>query len=160
MWFIIPVKEFHAAGSEGNRAEFRELTMTSDNPMGLIAYQDGGPVGWAAVGPKSRYVRALSTPTYRGGVSTDDSSIWLIPCFFVRKAARGTGIPRALLKAAVQSARENGAAAIDGFPFSGDKRRSSGDIQVGFESVFLSCGFELLRTPSASRVVMRRELKP
>jgi len=158
MWFIIPVKDFHEAGGEGNRARFVDLATKSDHPMGLIAYQDGEPVGWVAVGQWSRYVRALKTPTYRGGETKEGSSTWLSPCFFVRDEARGSGLTQAMLAAAVQFADENGAKAIEGFPYSGKKRRSGGDIQVSFQSVFEACGFKVVRTPSSSRVVMRREL--
>jgi GNAT superfamily N-acetyltransferase len=158
MWFIIPVKAFHAAGREGNRAAFCELLTSSDEPLGLLAYQRGEPVGWCAVGPRSRYIRALNTPTYRQGAVQHDSKIWLVPCFFIRKDVRHTGVSRALLEAAVNVAKEHGATAIEGFPFSSAKRRSSGELQVGFESLFASCGFTVIRTPSPTRVVMRREL--
>ena len=158
MWWIVPVKEFHTAGADGNRTHFCELAATSEHPMGLLAYQDDKPVGWCAVGPRSRYVRALKTPTYRGGDADEDADIWLVPCFFVRKDARGSGVSRALLEAAVELARENGATAIEGFPYSGTKRRSGGKTHVGFESLFASCDFEVIRTPSSSRVVMRRAL--
>jgi GNAT superfamily N-acetyltransferase len=158
MWFIMPVKAFHAAGSEGNRASFTELAARSKRPLGLLAYQNGEPVGWCAAGPRSRYVRALKTPTYRGGKEEDDNEVWLVPCFFVRKDAQGRGVSRALLETAVQLAQENGATAIEGFPYAGSKRRSGGDVQVGFEPLFASCGFAVIRAPSTSRVVMRREL--
>jgi GNAT superfamily N-acetyltransferase len=159
MWFIIPVKDYHTAGGEGNRASFKALAEDSGLPMGLLAYENAGePVGWCAVGPRSRYVRALKTPTYRGGEPEDNSVTWLVPCLFTRKDMRGSGITRALLQAAVEFARQNGATALEGFPFSGSARRSSGDVQVGFESLFSSCGFHVVRTPSPSRVVMRREL--
>jgi GNAT superfamily N-acetyltransferase len=159
MWFIIPVKDFHAAGSEGNRASFCELVARDDLPPGLLAYRDDEPVGWCAVGPRSRYVRALKTPTYRESAADGKPDVWLVPCFFIRKDARGEGVSRALLEVAVNHARENGAAAIEGFPYSGTKRRSGGDTQVGYEGLFASCGFEITHTASPSRVVMRRELK-
>ncbi|MCA9970136.1 MAG: GNAT family N-acetyltransferase [Anaerolineales bacterium] len=159
MWFIIPVKQFHAQGSAGNCAQFGALAAADAQPMGLLAYQDGEPVGWCAAGPRSRYVRALKTPTYRGGPPEDDDAVWLVPCFFVRPEARGAGVAQALLEAAVALAAAAGATAVEGFPFSGAKRRSGGDVQVGFEPLFAACGFEAVRAPSASRVVMRRELK-
>ena len=144
MWFIIPVKEYHAAGSKGNRDRFCDLLAKSEHPLGLLAYQGEEPVGWCATGPRSRYARALKTPTYRGGEAESDSDIWLVPCLFVRKDVQGQGVSQALLEAAVALARESGATAIEGFPFSGSKRRSSGDIQVGFEPLFSSCGFEVV----------------
>ncbi len=159
MWFIIPVKEFHAVGHEGNQAAFCALATRSDQPLGLLAYRDGEPVGWCAVGPRARYVRALKTPTYRGAAGDQDDDIWLVPCFFIRKDARRAGVSRVLLEAAVKLAQEHGATAIEGFPFSGPKRRSSGETQVGFEALFAACGFEVIRTPSPGRVVMRRALK-
>ena len=158
MWFTIPVKDYHAAGHAGNRASFCELALHSQGPLGLLAFQDQEPVGWCAVGPRARYIRALKTPTYRGGDAEDDSGVWMVPCFFVRKDMRGSGVSRALLEAAIELAKEQGATAIDGFPFSGSGRRSRGDVQVGTESVFSSCGFRVIRRPSSSRVVMRREL--
>jgi hypothetical protein len=137
----------------------RELAANSDHPIGLIAFGDDEPVGWVAVGPRSWYARALKTPTYRGGNSADDSSSWLVPCFSVRDKARGSSLTQTMLESAVQLADENGAQAIEGFPFSGEKRRSRGDIQVGFQSVFEACGFEVVRVPSSNRAVVRRELK-
>lgn len=158
MWFIIPVKEFHAVGHAGNRASFCELVANSREPLGLLAYQNDQAVGWCAVGPASRYVRALKTPTY-GTNRNQETGVWLVPCLFIRKDTRRAGVSRALLEAAVQLAQENGATAIDGFPHSSAKKHSSGDPQVGSESLFSACGFEVIRTLSTSRVVMRRELK-
>jgi GNAT superfamily N-acetyltransferase len=159
MWFIIPVKEYHAGGPAGNRAAFTELAARSDLPLGLLAYDRAGdPAGWCAVGPRTRYVRALKTPTYRGGGAGSDTDIWLVPCFFVRKDTRGSGITRALLDAAVDLARQNGATAIESYPFAASVKHPSGDVQVGSEAVFAACGFVPVRRPSASRVVMRREL--
>lgn len=158
MWNTIPVKEFHTNGADGNRALFCEQAKNSEHPMGLLAYQDGEPVGWCSVGPRSRFVRAIKTPTYRGGPVEDDGAIWLVTCFYVKASARGAGIGRALLEAAVHLAEKYRAVAIEGFPYAGTKRRSGGSVQVGFQSMFASCGFEIIRTPSDSRVVMRRDL--
>ncbi len=159
MWFIIPVKQFHAVGSDGNRAGFSKLAAESDLPLGLLAYQNDQPVGWCAAGPRSRYARALKTPTYKGQETNSESNIWLVPCFFIHKNARGVGISQALLEDAVKLAEANGASAIDGFPYTGAKSRASGDMQVGYEALFSSCGFVPIRRPSTNRVVMRREFK-
>lgn len=158
MWFIIPVKDFHAAGGEGNRASFCDLAARSDLPLGLLAYRADEPVGWCAVGPRARYVRALKTPTYRGGEASEDETVWLVPCFFVRQEVRGKGVSRALLEGAIRLAQDNGATAIEGFPYVGPKKRSGGDVQVGHAALFAACGFEVIRMPSPARVVMRRQL--
>ena len=159
MWFIIPVKTFHGAGREGNRASFANLVASDPLPLGLIAYDAGQPVGWCAVGPRRRYVRAMAAPTLKQRDRSEDDTVWLVPCFFISPEARGSGVATALLEAAVEHARSNGASVIEGFPLAGDKRRSGGsDFQTGMEPLFASCGFEPVARPSENRVIMRREL--
>lgn len=156
MWFIRPVKEFHAVGHEGNRTSFCDLVAKSEHPLGLLGYQNEEPVGGCATGPAERYARAIKTPTYNAKPAP---GTWLVPCLFVRKDMRRSGISQTLLEAAVTLASESGATTIEGFPFSGGKKRTSGDVQVGTEALFASCGFDVIRTPSSNRVVMRRTLK-
>ena len=156
MWFIIPVRAYHAAGGAGNRAAFTELATAGSHPMGLIAYQDRAPVGWCAVGPRSRYVRAIRTPSYAGRDPAEDEGVWLIPCLFLKRDARKAGHSEQLVRAASGLARERGATAVEAFPLTTAKRRTA-DTQVGFEPVFTRCGFAALRRPSDSRVVMRLE---
>lgn len=155
MWFIIRVKDYHAAGSAGNEASFRSLAAAEPYPIGLVGYEDGEPVGWCAVGPRSRYARAVTTPTYKGRDPAEDDNVWLLPCLFLRRDVRKSGLSESLVGAAVSFAQDNGAAAIEAFPHAGHQRRSS-DPQVGYEPVFARCGFEVIGRPSPSRVVMRR----
>ena len=159
MWFLISVKDYHAGGQEANRKRFLTLLQNDARPVGLVGYHEGKPVGWCAVGPRTRYERVIRTPTYKGRDPEEDSHVWLVPCFFIRPEARSLGVEAALLERAVTLAQEYGATAIEGFPFSGDQRRSSGDTQVGIESVFIAAGFTPLRRSSGNRVIMRRELE-
>ena len=158
MWFIIPVREYHAGGPEANRQRFCELAATnSPVPIGLLAYRDGEAVGWCAVGARSRFARALRVPSFKGREPAEDDSVWLVPCFYVRRDVRREGVSRALLEGAVDLAREHGAAAIEGFPFARGAKLSR-ESMVGVESLFESCGFSVARRPTSTRVVMRREL--
>lgn len=158
MWHIISVKAFHAGGASANRAKFTEIAQNEDVPVGILAYQDGEPIGWCAVGPRERYERAIKTPSYRLDSADPFENVWLVPCFLTRSDMRGKGLSKQLLDAAVQLAREYHADAIDGFPFASGKRRSSSQIHVGFESTFDACGFDSIARPSNSRVIMRRVL--
>lgn len=158
MWHIISVKSFHGGGAAQNRRLFAELIERENIPAGLLAYKNNQPIGWCAVGPRERYARAIKTPTYRQVAKDTLATVWLSPCFFVHSEARGKGITQILLKSAIRLATEHNAMALDGFPFTSDKRRSSSQIHVGFESTFLACGFEPIHRPSQSRVVMRRTL--
>jgi GNAT superfamily N-acetyltransferase len=157
MWFIIPVKAYHAGGAAGNERSFTELAEASPTPMGLVAFDGDTPVGWCAAGPRSRFARALRTPSFGKRDSSEDDTVWFVPCFYTAKSHRRTGVGAALLHAAVELAREHGAIAIEGFPFAGDKQRSGPDLQVGVETLFAACGFEIARRPTGTRVVMRHD---
>jgi GNAT superfamily N-acetyltransferase len=85
----------------------------------------------------------------------EDDSFWLVPCFFVRRSARGHGITRVLLSAAVELAAAHGAAGIEGFPRSGHAQVDAASAYLGTEPLFESCGFAAARRPSDKRVMMR-----
>jgi GNAT superfamily N-acetyltransferase len=157
MWFLKSVKAFHADGGLGNWRDLVGLAKSSELPLGLLAYNGDTPVGWCATGPRSRYIRATATPTYRGRDPDEDKAVWLVPCFFIHPAARGQGLTTKLLEAAVELARIRGASAIEAFPYTSAKRRG-GDTQVGFASVFAALGFQTIRNPSPTRSLMRLNL--
>lgn len=158
MWFLIPVKQFHANGVEGNKAAFTAAAQASREPMGIVALDGDQAVGWCAVGPRSRFPRGIRTPTYAGRDAAEDDAVWLVPCFFTRPDRRGSGITAGLLEAAVALAGEHGARAVEGFPFAADGPRSGSDKQVHDETVFTAQGFTVVRRPSKNRVVVRKEL--
>jgi GNAT superfamily N-acetyltransferase len=157
-WFLVPAKESHAGWGDGNRLTFEACARAEAAPMGLLAYADGTPVGWCAAGPRSRYARALRSPVLRQHDPEEDDRVWLVPCFFVRVGFRRQGIMRELLARAVDLAAEQGATAIEGFPLSGDKRRSSGEAFLGVEALFAACGFSVVDRPTVNRAVMRLDL--
>lgn len=158
MWFITSVKDYHLAGAQGNRSKFEALARQSAEPLGLLAYEDGEPVAWCAVGPKERFARAVRTPTLKGHVASVMEPTWFVPCFFVRSDRRRAGLARALLADAKALAAAYGATLIEGFPLAAGRPRSGGDRQVGTEGVFSDCGFAPVHRPSEARVVMQLRL--
>lgn len=157
MWFIIPYVQYRAGMPGGNRELFCALVQGSNEPVGLLAYRDGEGVGWCAAGPRTRFARALGVPSFKGRDRSEDESVWLVPCFYVRRDARRQGVSRALLEAAVALAHQHGAAAIEGFPFARGAKVGR-ESMIGVEALFAACGFAVARQPSPTRVVMRREL--
>jgi GNAT superfamily N-acetyltransferase len=154
MWFIKPVSQFHQDGAQGNWSDLKKLSNTSELPLGLIAYHSAVAIGWCAVGPRSRYARAIKTPTYKGRDPNEDGDVWLIPCLFTRPDWRGTGLSRMLVGEALNVAKAHNATAVEAFPYAGNTRRGK-DTQVGFEPLFESHGFKTIRRPSESRIIMR-----
>ncbi|HET8683808.1 MAG TPA: GNAT family N-acetyltransferase [Micromonosporaceae bacterium] len=158
MWFVLPAKEVSAGWGEGNRERFAALAGELAEPVGLLAYRDGEPVGWLAAGPRARYARALRSPILKGRDAAEDDRVWLLPCFFVRRDARRAGVTAPLIEAAVDLARSHSATAVEAFPMVPKGRVSAGQAFIGTQGMFAGCGFREVARPSPTRVVMRREL--
>ena len=158
MWFLLPAKECDAGWSGGNKVAFEEAVAADREPYGLLAYLDREPVGWLAAGPRSRYARALRSTMLKQRDAGEDDRVWFLPCFFVHRQARRTGVTRRLVEEAVDLATRRGATAVESFPLAGDARHGTGEAFVGVEPLFASCGFSVVSRPTPKRVVMRREL--
>jgi hypothetical protein len=158
MWWIIPVKDYHNNGHVGNAKQFYELLKADKNSLGILIYDNDIPIGWCACGPRKRYIRAIKTPTFKGRDESEDETVWLIPCFYIRNDYTGKGIVSLLIEEAIKQAKINRAKAIEAFPYCTDKRINSGDIQVGFDKEFQKCGFKQTRKNSEKRIVVRLDL--
>ncbi len=127
---------------------------------GVLAYDDGKVVGWAAVAPRSELPFARSTKIPH----VDDLPVWSVWCIRVRPGHRGKGIAPLLLSGAVAYALSQGAPAVEGYPV--DNRGQKVDLTmayVGTRGVFERAGFtKAADTDSVSggfpRVLMRRDL--
>jgi GNAT superfamily N-acetyltransferase len=158
-----------AAGSdEQRRAQLREQTNCGDpaaaSTSGLVAYLNQEtekiPVGWVAVEPRTAYPRLLGLPTVwkgRPGEGKEDTGVWSVTCFVVRKAYQHRGISYALAAATVPYARANGARALEGYAMRTQPGRDItwGELYVGAVQVFADAGFTEVSAPSVRRVVMR-----
>ena len=157
MAFCAPRAQF-AAGwfGGGNRRRFEAMATGSATPMGILASTGGRPVGWCACGPGARYATATRSRSsiVTNRVRAEDETVWLLPCIFVRAGHRGVGISHALVAAAVDLARDHGAAAIEGWPLSASAGRAA-DAFVGREQVFTDLDFTCVERPTADRVVVR-----
>jgi GNAT superfamily N-acetyltransferase len=98
------------AKGEGNQALMHSLVEAGSEP-GLLAYQDGRPVGWVSVAPRVQYGRVLRSRRI-GPVPEEatDEQVWSVVCFWIPRAERGKGVATALLAGAVDHARARGAA--------------------------------------------------
>jgi GNAT superfamily N-acetyltransferase len=155
MWWRVPAKEWTANGNAGNRTAFEE-TVRRGEPTGLLAYQDGAPVGWLALAPQRAYPRLLRSPTL--GLEPEDG-VWAVTCFYIHRAHRRSGVAAALLDAAVDHAAGR-ARVLEGYPVDTQgERRPSGDLFTGTVPLFAGAGFTVHSRPAGGRrVVMRRRI--
>jgi GNAT superfamily N-acetyltransferase len=143
------------------RGEFMRGLCSRDVAPGVLAYDDGEVVGWAAVAPRSElpFERSRKIP------HVDDLPVWSTWCIRVRPGHRGRGVSHALLDGAVAYAAAQGAPAIEGYPVDNGSRKVDLTMAyVGTRAVFERAGFTKAADTDAvsggvPRVLMRRDLR-
>lgn len=111
---------------------------------GLLAYLDGEVAGWIAVAPRPELARVDSS---KATPRVDDLPVWVVPCITVRRRFRGRGVARALIRAAVAYAAEQGAPAVEAYPRQSSERVHDDFAFIGTESLFRKAGFRRIRGP-------------
>ena len=145
------------------RAALAKLARRRKNSAGLVAYQDGEPIGFISLGPRHDFSvveRSRATPP------VDDVPAWVIPCITVRRGHRGRGVAVAMIRAAVDYAGERGAPAVEAYPRADGKRVHDDFAFFGTKAMFGKAGFRqvrgvLPRLPKGwlPRVTMRRTIR-
>ena len=143
------------------RGEYVKQLCSREIAPGVLAYQEGEVVGWAAVAPRSElpFERSTKIP------HVDDLPAWSVWCIRVRPGHRGRGLSHALLDGAVEYARSHGAPAVEGYPV--DNAGQKVDLTmayVGTRAVFEAAGFTKAADTTAvsggfPRVLMRKDLR-
>ncbi|NUT06624.1 MAG: hypothetical protein HOV76_24420 [Hamadaea sp.] len=82
-----------------------------------------------------------------------------MPCFFIARDRRGTGVASELLAEAVKRAARAGAKVLEGYPTQVDGRAPNAELFTGTPSLFEKAGFTVHKRPaSGRRLVVRRAL--
>lgn len=162
MWWRTTQKEAIANRGEGNKRALREKVAAGE-PVGLLAYADGEPVGWCSVGPRDafpRIARSVALTPVAGAEAPPGT--WSTVCYFVHRKHRKQRIAHALLRAAVEFAGAHGAAAFEGYPVKPrDGKLDNNSAFPGLKSMYDEAGFDEVASRSPDRsiqMIMRRAL--
>ncbi len=140
--------EFRRSSKEQRIAALEALACTGA-PVGILAYHEGEPVAWCSVAPRESYAALERSRTLP---RTDDAAVWAVTCFFVDRRFRRQGLTCALLKAAVDYARSQKAAIVEGYPVAPD---SPSYTYMGSPETFRRAGFCDVTPAGQVRRVMR-----
>jgi GNAT superfamily N-acetyltransferase len=153
---MLPKESWASEGAEELAARLRDQTVCGDRnaeaTSGLVAYLEGEPVGWCAVAPRAdhpRLLRDVRVPWVGRSEDKADPTVWAVTCFVTRAGYRRRGIGRALARASVGFAAEQGARALEGYPDFVDVG------SVGTLAMFADAGFAEVSRPGKRRAVMR-----
>ena len=156
MWWRQTHARFMQNRGEANRRAMQEIVRSGVVP-GIIAYDGDNPVGWCSVAQREQFGRLVRSPILK---PIDDEPVWSVACFVVGRSARGRGVMRALLPAAVKYAAENGATIVEGYPRdTAVKRYSAADLYLGTVSLFTAAGFAEAARRSPARPIMRYRVR-
>jgi GNAT superfamily N-acetyltransferase len=147
--------QYHNRPREKNKAAFRQIVKRGP-PPGLIAFDGDLAVGWCQLTPRSdldwlNRARLLQP--------VDDMPVWSVSCFYVRRGYRRRGIASALIAAAIETARQANAPALEVYPIDTNAPRSSSNLFTGTASTFTRAGFKTVARRSPSRPILRYEMK-
>jgi GNAT superfamily N-acetyltransferase len=137
---------------EGNRQAFKAV-LESGNVPGILAYQQGVPVGWCAIAPRADTPVLDRSPTLK---AVDDQPTWSITCFFISKPYRRQRMTELLIHAALDYARQQGAQIVEAYPLRTEiTKLLPYERYMGIQSTFERAGFQLVAQRSDRRPVMR-----
>ncbi len=154
MWWRVPSKEFSANGNAGNKAAFKKV-VNSKQPVGLLAYEAGAPVGWMAIASREAYPRVARSPALKP--KAPESGVWSVTCFFIHRSHRRRGVAAALLAKAADYARANGASIVEGYPVDTEEGKPA-ELFTGTVNLFARAGFAVHARPATGRRVIMRKV--
>ena len=114
-----------------NKRNMRGI-VRADREPGLLAYEDGEPVGWVSIAPRDEFGQLLSSRQYKP--QEPEEGIYSLVCFYAD--------PRA---------KRRGARAVEAYPHASDPRDHMGTVEL-----FRRAGFKAVRK-SGKRAIMRFE---
>jgi GNAT superfamily N-acetyltransferase len=156
MWWRVHRAQFTKQKGAGNKRAMKGIVASGEVP-GLLAMDNGEPVGWCCVGPREMFPVLARSRVLR---PVDDQPVWSVVCFFVDRSRRGQGLSRALLRAAVTYAAEHGARIVEGYPVEPRTARLPDAFAwTGLAAAFHRVGFKEVARRSPTRPIMRYKVR-
>lgn len=154
MYWIVGA-DYHRRPREQNRISLQDKVKAGPAP-GLLALDEHGiALGWCRLSPRAE----LTWLNQRSELaSVDDLAVWSVPCFYVRRGARGQGVMQHLIASAISHASDSGAPALEAYPVDTSVAGSSRNIFPGTMSAFERAGFTVVARRKPDRPVMRHSL--
>jgi GNAT superfamily N-acetyltransferase len=148
--------DLHAGETQSarNRRDLKALA-ASDQPPGLIGYQDGVPIGWISLGPRDDFAKLAKSPVMK---PLDEQPVWSIVCFVVPSEYRKQGVARALLAGAVEYARQRGVRLLEAYPVDKAEPSAGESLWFGSKTMYDAAGFEEVARRKPARPVVRLPL--
>lgn len=141
--------------SESNKSAFRAIVRRGP-PPGFLAFAGEQAVGWCQVTPRAALPGLARAPWLK---PVDDSPVWSISCFYVRRGYRRQGVTAALIAAALGAAKRAKAPALEAYPVDTSQTKSGSGMYTGKASTFARLGFKTVARRAPHRPIMRYDFE-
>jgi GNAT superfamily N-acetyltransferase len=161
--FFLTTGKDYTRSASANRAALHAQVRDDPRPQGVLARLGDEAVGWVQLGPRTAYPRLCESRALREVTGDDlaDPTVWAVTCFVVKVGRRRRGVATALLAAAVDLAREQGARVLEGHPVdvaARTRRVAGAELYHGVATTFERAGFVEVGRTGPARPVMRISL--
>jgi GNAT superfamily N-acetyltransferase len=153
MYYRLGKTDFEAGKvEEGNKLAMKEI-IWAGKPVGLLGLIDGQPIAWCAFAPREDYIKLEKSRVHK---RIDNERVWSIPCFYIDKNFRRSGVSVLLLKGAISYAKKAGIKIIEAYPIIPTQNRLPDSFAwTGLYKSFERAGFEIADRTSKNRPMVR-----
>jgi GNAT superfamily N-acetyltransferase len=153
MYYRLSRSEFHEGKSDdGNKNAIKDIVWEG-KPAGILAFYEDEAIAWCAFAPREDFVKLEKSRVHK---RIDNKKVWSIPCLFISKKFRRSGISLELLKGVVKYAHMNNIEIIEAYPTIPTKEKLPDSfLWVGLYKTFERAGFKIVDRTSKNNPTVR-----
>lgn len=137
---------------DGNKDAMKELVF-NNRPTGILGFYGDQPIAWCAFAPREDFIKLEKSRVHK---RIDNEPVWSIPCFFIDKSFRRSGISVELLKGVIQYARKQKIKVIEAYPTIPTQEKLPDSFAwIGLYKSFERAGFKIVDRTSKNRPMVR-----
>ncbi len=153
MYYRLSKSDYEAGkAQEGNKKAMEEI-IWAGKPAGLLGIVKGQAIAWCAFAPREDFIKLEKSRVHK---RIDNEEVWSVPCFFIDKNFRRSGVSVLLLRGAIDYARKAGIKIIEAYPVIPAKEKLPDSFAwTGLYKSFERAGFEIADRSSKNRPMVR-----
>ena len=157
MYYRLSKADFQKGkANEGNKKAIKEI-IREGKPVGLVALLKDKPIAWCAFAPREDFIKLEKSRIHK---RIDNKDVWSIPCLFIDKHYRRSGVSVQLLKGAIKYAKGVGIKIIEAYPAIPTQDKIPDSFAwVGLYKSFERAGFKVVDRKSKNRPMVRYYLE-
>jgi GNAT superfamily N-acetyltransferase len=161
MYYRLSKSDFISGKKENGNKHSMKKIVWSDKPVGLLGLLEGHPVAWCAFAPRKDFIKLEKSRVHK---PIDNQDVWSIPCLFIDKNHRKSGISLLQLIGAIDYAKKHNIKILEAYPIIPTQEKIPDSFAwVGLYKTFEQAGFEIVDRTSKNRPMVRyyidKELK-